>query len=417
MEIASSASPGAAVGDHLPREDRLGPDVVGDRGEDRGVLGEVDRRAAAASAGRAGSGSRPPRPSRRSPSRRCRAPAAAAARRARRAALRRPRPSSSRFSVSVCARSSPTSCALASTDRRTSSTTASRSCSCLGEERIEEARGAGVVHLACLAPLEQAAVVEEHVHELPEHVVERLHQLLADRAGPSPGGANSHSAPAGAKASVRQPRSRASASAAAASPPSSPAPKAIAMSSGSADQLDLVGERPTLAGQRERGQRALADDHRVHELDGHVPGVRARRPASGRAAISRPPRAKRSAIRWQSRASRSDSASKNVRVRLRALGQRPVEDVAAERRRHAGASAARPARPPARASRATRRSPRPSCALTRHALHARVHGIEVVEELVEVEVEVREQVDLVDQHQLAGAEHERVLEPASPRPR
>ena len=37
--------------------------------------------------------------------------------------------SSSRFSVRVCARSSATSCALTRTDRRTSSTTASRSCS------------------------------------------------------------------------------------------------------------------------------------------------------------------------------------------------------------------------------------------------------------------------------------------------
>jgi len=32
------------VGDHLSREDRLDADVVGDRGEDRGVLGQIDRR-------------------------------------------------------------------------------------------------------------------------------------------------------------------------------------------------------------------------------------------------------------------------------------------------------------------------------------------------------------------------------------
>ena len=43
-------------------------------------------------------------------------------------------------------------------------------------------------------------------------------------------------------------------------------------------------------------------------------------------------------------------------------------------------------------------------------LDAGMHRLEVVEELVEVEVEVRKQVDLVDQHELAGAEHERVLE-------
>ena len=38
-----------------------------------------------------------------------------------------------------------------------------------------------------------------------------------------------------------------------------------------------------------------------------------------------------------------------------------------------------------------------------------MHGVEVVEELVQVEVEMREQVDLVDQHELAGPEHQRVL--------
>ena len=45
VDSASSASPAARVGDHLAREDRLDADVVGDRGEDRRVLGEVERRA------------------------------------------------------------------------------------------------------------------------------------------------------------------------------------------------------------------------------------------------------------------------------------------------------------------------------------------------------------------------------------
>ena len=43
----------------------------------------------------------------------------------------------------------------------------------LAEERVEEAGRAGVVHAAL-------AVVEEHVHELPQHVVRGLDQLLAD---------------------------------------------------------------------------------------------------------------------------------------------------------------------------------------------------------------------------------------------
>ena len=59
--------------------------------------------------------------------------------------------------------------------------TASRSCSLLSEERVEEARSARVVDLPRLAALEQPAMLEEHVHELPEHVVERLHELLAHR--------------------------------------------------------------------------------------------------------------------------------------------------------------------------------------------------------------------------------------------
>ena len=43
---------------------------------------------------------------------------------------------------------------------------------------------------------------------------------------------------------------------------------------GLGDQLDLDGERAALAGESDRRQRALADDHRVDELDGDVPDVR-----------------------------------------------------------------------------------------------------------------------------------------------
>ncbi len=49
-----------------------------------------------------------------------------------------------------------------------------------GEERVEKARCAWVVDLTGLAPLEQAAVVEEDVNQLPEEVVERLDKLLAN---------------------------------------------------------------------------------------------------------------------------------------------------------------------------------------------------------------------------------------------
>src|SRR5580693_4856312 len=48
------------------------------------------------------------------------------------------------------------------------------------EERIQEARRAGVVDAALAPALEQSAMLEEHVDELPQHVVERLDELLAD---------------------------------------------------------------------------------------------------------------------------------------------------------------------------------------------------------------------------------------------
>ena len=90
------------------------------------------------------------------------------------------------------------------------------------------------MHRPRLAARQQAAVVEEHVDQLPEHVVGGLDHLLADERVLA-GTGNSHSAPEAAKASVRQPRRRAEASASAtSSPPGSSAPKAIAMSSGSA---------------------------------------------------------------------------------------------------------------------------------------------------------------------------------------
>ena len=95
--------------------------------------------------------------------------------------------SASRLSPRVCSRSAPTSSAFISDRARaTSSITASRSRLALGEERIEEARGAAVVDRAGLAPREQAAVLEEDVDQLPEHVVGGLDQLLARRTGPRP---------------------------------------------------------------------------------------------------------------------------------------------------------------------------------------------------------------------------------------
>ena len=169
----------APVGDHLAREDRLRPDVVGDRGQDRRVLGEVDR-APRRQRAAPGGGSRRRRPSRRSPSRRCRARAASRPRRATRARRAAAAASSAAFSVSVCSRSSRDVAGLR--EHRAAHVVDDRLevALLLAEERVEEARRAGVVDRPRLAALEQAAVLEEHVHELPEHVVERLDQLLAD---------------------------------------------------------------------------------------------------------------------------------------------------------------------------------------------------------------------------------------------
>ena len=185
------------------------------------------------------------------------------------------------------------------------------------------------------------------------------------------------------------------------------------MSSGSAEQLDLRAERPALAGQPDRRQRALADDHRVHELDRDVAGVRARR---RRAPERDQPAAAREALRHRggraARAARPRRA-KNARVGLAcaapaARSRRAPRAAARAARAHARRLARARDRPPA--SRASASTPSPVRALTSIRSHVRDDRVEVVEEAVEVEVEVREQVDLVDQHELAGAEHQRVLE-------
>ena len=88
----------------------------------------------------------------------------------------------------------PISCAFIRTERRTSAITGPRSVSSLGQERIQEARGAGVVGAPLGAPLEQPAVLEEDVHELPQHVVERSRPAPGARTGRRAGG-ELHSAP------------------------------------------------------------------------------------------------------------------------------------------------------------------------------------------------------------------------------
>ena len=122
--------------------------------------------------------------------------------------------------------------------------------------------------------------------------------------------------------------------------------------------------------------------------------------AEAPAAISRPPAAKRSAIAWHSRAIRSASASKNRAPPppLRPAGACPP-------RRHAGARTGTRSSHDAELLDALARA---GAELDR--LDAGMDRVEVVQVALHVEVHVREQVELVDHDQLAGAEHQRVLE-------
>ena len=139
----------------------------------------VRSRAGARPSRAAGRACRPRRPSRRWPSRRCRGqqPAAAVERVAQRAAAAA---SASRPSSSVCARSAAISSAFISTD-----------CAHVGEDRVEVVsrtrpgrdRGSSTPRCrarAGVASLEQAAVLEEHVDQLPQQVV--------GASRPAPGG-------------------------------------------------------------------------------------------------------------------------------------------------------------------------------------------------------------------------------------
>jgi hypothetical protein len=111
-------------------------------------------------------------------------------------------------------------------------------------------------------------VLEEYVHELPQQVVERLGQLLADEL-------------AGAR---RRPLERqADREAAALRGLRDGGARLVVGLEGEHDvvrgrrQRHLGGEWAALPRKPDRGQGALADDHRVDELDRDVARVRARR--------------------------------------------------------------------------------------------------------------------------------------------
>ena len=166
----------------------------------------------------------------------------------------------------------------------------------LGQERVQKARRAGVVHRSSVTASEQAAVLEEDVHQLPQHVVEGLDKLLADVAVIARGlelplraerreSDRQASAPAGER--HRPERSR---------PPRRPSRQTRSRCRPRA-RAGRVGRRlAARSRQADRGQRALADDHGVDELDRDVVRVRARRrrgaereqPTAAREALGHP---------------------------------------------------------------------------------------------------------------------------------
>ena len=282
----------------------------------------------------------------------------AARARSSRAAPPRPREQRSALSVSVCARSAPISSAFISTERADVVDDRLELALALVQERVQEARRAGVVDAARVAAREQAAVLEEHVHELPEHVVERLDQLLADVAGRR---RRLELVLGAAPARTRSSGSRARARARAREPPRR---RPRRRRTRSRCRPAARAARPARASSPPSPARPIAGSARLPTITGWTNSTatwRASERAAGERpnAIRRPPRAKRSAIRWQSRASRSACASKNSRlasVRRSSSASRRAAGSAASAARSRSDLLARGDRAPA--SLATRRSPR-----------------------------------------------------------
>ena len=367
---------------------RLGADVVGDRGEDRRVLGEVER-AARGQPRRGGlrrsattsiaSVAEPPLPSASSVP-----PASKRARSARRGGEQRVRALVERLLaqradlLGLGQRPRP----------RTSSSTASRSCS------SRRGRGRGSSTRRCRGPAPRRG---PRAARGARRRRARAPRARGRRSRPAPGATNGSSARRhelplgadGAKAIVRQPRAPRRAPrrrrrrrrrrrsrcrrARRAARPGRAAPRGSA-SAGSARLPTITGCTNSTATWRasERVGRRRAEREQP-------PAAReALRHRGGRAARAR----SASAAKKRSFASRARASSARC-------GRRAVAAVRSRR----GAAAA--AGSPASQSRSSS-TPSPVRALTSRCGDARVHRVEVVQEAVEVEVEVREQVDLVD---------------------
>ena len=360
VESASRHVARAPVGDHLAREDRLGADVVGDRGEDRGVLGQVERRAAAASARPGGrrksattsiaSVAEPPLPSasslpprvevRAQPGGRLGELVAGSPRASARAARRPPPPSPARSGARRRAPRRGRAPPRPGTDRGSST----RRCRGRAPPRAPRAaRGA------------------------------RRRRAPAPRARgrasrPAPGGRTGPRWAARTPTRRRRARRRSSGSRARARAPSAAATSPP--SSGPEGDRDVVGlaraARPAARAPPPSPASPIAGSARLPTITGWTNSTATWRTSERAAgdspnATSRPPRAKRSAIRWHRRASRSASALEEGAIGLGPLGQRLVEPAAqtCQRRRRSLTRGPPRGATPAPASRATRRSPRP----------------------------------------------------------
>ena len=288
----------------------------------------------------------------------------------------------------------------------------------LGQERVQEAGRADVERAPLGASLRAGRGARRTRARAPTARGRAVSdQLLADRAGRRSAARAPTSAPSAAKAIVRHPpRAR---------PGDRLAQPVLVRARRTPSRCrparasSRAGRRasPARAGRPMRRQRALADDHRVHELDRHVVRRRSARRRSRPIAISRPPRANRSAIAWHSVAIRSASTGKHaLGRRRRARRPRPsrcARSASAPTRAVVDTSTSAP--PPAtecssRSQCRTASTPSPVRPLTTIVGHVGMHLVDPVQQQVEVDVEVRQQVDLVHDHEVAGAEHERVLE-------
>ena len=256
-------------------------------------------------------------------------------------------------------------------------------------------------------------MLEEHVHELPQHVVERLDELLADV------GIRARRLELPLGADRRRTRSSGTRARARARPPERPRRRPRSVAERDHDVL-LAREQPScaaelaaLAREGDRGQRALADDHGVHELDRDVARVRARRrrgaqrdqPPAAREALGHAVAEPREPLglgreeRALASVRRASSCSRRRRARRGSVGERARQASASSRARGDATSQSRHASMPS-----------PVRALTSIARTSGCTWSMLWRQPSRSKSRCGEQVDLVDQHELAGAEHQRVLQ-------